>query len=105
MSTTILNGMFPWMIRRNARSDRGSRASDVPAAIGGDSRWYRVKVDMERLRAHLPPGNPGKADERALRRWLRQSGFVPRGDWWVVRQAGLGQLAPSEVAASEPMDE
>jgi hypothetical protein len=104
VSTTILNGIFPWTIRRPTRAhDKAA----WPTRTGGgssDGRWYRVKLDMDRLRAHLSPGSPAKADERALRRWLRQSGFEPRGDWWVVREAGLGQLAPSEVAASEPMN-
>jgi hypothetical protein len=96
--------MFPWMIRRNTRRPgkaNWQKNSEKWSKRGG---WYRVKVDMDRLRAHLAPGNPGKADERTLRKWLRQSGFQPRGDWWVVREAGLGQLAPSEVAASEPLD-
>lgn len=104
MSTTILNGIFPWTLRRSpsARTQRGGKHR---TGNSSDARWYRVKVDMDRLRAHLAPGNPARADERAVRRWLEQSGFEPRGDWWVVRQAGLGQLAPSEVAAFEPMSD
>ena len=101
MSTTILNGIFPWTLRRSpsARNHFGKQYT----CNSSDGRWYRVKVDMERLRSHLDPENPAKGDEKAVRRWLEQSGFEPRGDWWVVREAGLGQLAPSEVAASEPM--
>jgi len=103
VSTTILNGIFPWTLRRSAAAhNRLSRNDHIDESFT-DARWYRVKVDMNRLRAHLAPGNPAKADERAVRRWLEQSGFEPRGDWWLVREAGLGQLAPSEVTASEPM--
>ena len=65
------------------------------------SRWYRVKVDMERLRSHLSPESRQTADEPMLRRWLKQSGFEPRGDWWVVCESNLGQLAPSEVAEAQ----
>lgn len=68
------------------------------------SRWYRVKVDMDRLRSHLPPGRREQADEQKLRRWLRQSGFEQRGDWWLVNESGLGQLAPSEVAEAELLE-
>jgi hypothetical protein len=104
VSTTILSGIFPWMLRRNSRSQL--KPTRKNRTLGGsDARWYRVKVDMDRLRAHLAPGSAGKADERVVRKWLRQSGFERRGDWWIVREAGLGQLAPSELAASEPMDD
>ena len=99
MSTTILHGIFPWVLGRGPKDDE---IRDRPRG-GGQERWYRVKVDMNRLRSHLGPERASRVDERALRRWLRQSGFQQRGDWWVVREAGLGQLAPSEVAASEPM--
>src|SRR5690349_4451016 len=95
--------MFPWMLRRNGSGRSRVRARDYAAIQSSDARWYRVKVDMDRLRAHLAPGNPARTDDKALRRWLEQSGFEPRGEWWVVREAGLGQLAPNEVAASEPM--
>ena len=105
MSTTILNGIFPWTLRRSGSAHNLPTARGHSAGNSSDNRWYRVKLDMDRLRSHLAPGNPARADERAVRRWLTQSGFKPRGDWWLVREAGLGQLAPSEVAASEPMDE
>ena len=105
MSTTILNGIFPWMLRRNWRSQSKAARTKRSVGTGSNARWYRVKVDIDRLRAHLAPGSAGKADERVVRRWLCQSGFEPRGDWWIVREAGLGQLAPSELAASELIDD
>ena len=67
------------------------------------ARWVRVKVDMDRLRSQLAPRSRCRVDEAELRKWLRRSGFRPQGDWWIVRESALGQLAPSEVAAAEPM--
>jgi hypothetical protein len=105
VSTTILNGIFPWMMRRGV-GIRGHEASSADASKRyRETGWYRVKVDMDRIRSHVAQGSPGIADDRSLRRWLRQSGFEQRGNWWVVRESGLGQLAPSEVAASERMDD
>ena len=105
MSTTILNGIFPWTLRRGGAAQDSVSNKGQSAGDSSDARWYRVKVDIERLRSHLSPGNPARADERAVRRWLEQSGFEPRGEWWVVREAGLGQLAPSELTASERMSD
>lgn len=102
MSTSNLTGMWPWLLRRQ------SIARDISAKPASETRpmrrWYRVKVDMDRLRSHLTPETRQRVDERLLRRWLRQSGFVQRGDWWVVQESGLGQLAPSEVAQAEPIE-
>jgi hypothetical protein len=102
MSSTSLTGMLPWLMRR------GAIARDVTPKPASElkpmRRWYRVKVDMDRLRSHLAPETRQRVDERSLRRWLRQSGFVQRGDWWVVQEAGLGQLAPSEVAEAQPIE-
>ncbi|HSZ54929.1 MAG TPA: hypothetical protein VK797_04670 [Tepidisphaeraceae bacterium] len=102
MSTTNLTGMWPWLLRRQqiAREVSPRLASELKPM----RRWYRVKVDMDRLRSHLAPESRQRVDERSLRRWLRQSGFVERGDWWVVHETGLGQLAPSEVAEVQPIE-
>jgi len=66
-------------------------------------RWMRVKVDISQLRRHLGPD--ANLDETHLRRWLERSGFKPQGDWWIVEESKLGQLAPSEVAEAEPVDD
>src|SRR5690242_20694181 len=102
----MFTGMWPWMVRRNApRPVEDSAPPRRPSTAPREARFYRVKVDMTRLRSHLTPEGRVRTDDRALRRWLVKSGFEPQqGDWWVVREAALGQLAPSEVSEAEPVD-
>lgn len=107
MSTTIFSGIWPWAVRRNARprEDLFPARRIAAPTVTRVPRMYRVKVDMDRLRAHLTPEGRVRTDDRALRRWLQKSGFEPQpGNWWVAPEAALGQLAPSEVSESQPID-
>jgi hypothetical protein len=99
--STLWTGILPWMIRRKAidgaadtrpRELTRSRRHVAP-------RWMRVKIDISRLRHHLAP--EADVNETQLKRWLERSGFQPQGDWWLVEESKLGQLAPSEVAEAE----
>ena len=102
MSTTLWTGILPWMIRRKTlAADTRPRALKRPRRHTR-SRWMRVKVDMSRLRHHLGP--EANLDETHLKRWLERSGFQQQGDWWLVEECKLGQLAPSEVAEAEPVE-
>jgi len=92
------------MVRRNLRAREDGFRDVRPVVPARGPRWYRVKVDMQRLRSHLTPEGRVMTDEQGLRRWLRKSGFEEQGEWWVVRESELGQLGPSEVAEAEPID-
>jgi hypothetical protein len=101
VSTTLWTGILPWMIGRKAAVSSRPRPRKR-SKRHADQRWMRVKVDISRLRHHLGPD--ADLDERHLKRWLERSGFQPQGDWWLVEETKLGQLAPSEVAEAELVD-
>jgi hypothetical protein len=65
------------------------------------AKYLRIVIDAERLRENLSraDGRDMSADE--IERWLRDAGFEPTGTGWVVREADLGQLDPSEVISVE----
>ena len=104
MSTINLTGIWPWMLRFLP----GQRAPQFdyrtePAALV-PPRMFRVQIDMDQLRSHVMPLTRGEVSESHLRKWLVQSGFQPVGDWWIVPESGLAQLAPSELTATEPLN-
>ncbi|HXE52754.1 MAG TPA: hypothetical protein VN541_07045 [Tepidisphaeraceae bacterium] len=104
MSTTILSGIWPWVMRRGL-SVGVNGAESVPAETSATmQRWVRVKIDMERLRSHLTPETRQRSGEPELRKWLVRSGFQPQGEWWLVPETLLGQLGPSEVQEAEPVE-
>ena len=102
MSTTLWTGILPWMIRRRPEGSADTRPRNLKRQQRHTGpRMMRVKVDISRLRYHLQPD--AKLDDAHLKRWLERSGFQPQGDWWLVEESKLGQLAPSEVAEAEPV--
>ena len=63
------------------------------------SRWIRVGLRREVLREHLARENGSNPTDAAIDQWLQEAGFTHRGeDLWVVREADLGHLHPSEVS-------
>jgi hypothetical protein len=43
--------------------------------------------------------------EQEVLQWLVDAGFTRDGDYWIVTEADLGQVEPSEVLEIEPLDE
>jgi hypothetical protein len=52
---------------------------------------------LERLRSNLSKADGRDHTPAEVRKWLREAGFEPAGDAWMVDQENLGQLEPSEV--------
>jgi len=66
------------------------------------SRWIRVGLKREVLRTHLSQADRSPLSHSQVEQWLRDAGFRHYGgDEWLVLEADLGQLDPSEVASVE----
>jgi hypothetical protein len=58
----------------------------------------RVKLNLPVLLKHLSRERGSKVTAIDAYKWLREAGFKRHGPCWVVKQADLGHLDPSEVA-------
>ncbi len=69
------------------------------------TRQLRIRLNLAILINHLAreEGKDVSTDE-ALN-WLRDAGFTQSGKYWVVSQADLGHLDPTEVLEVEPIDD
>jgi hypothetical protein len=56
-----------------------------------------VEIDIAVLTAHLSKEEGRPVPEDEVRQWLSDAGFTPDGNRWIVNEADLGQLDPSEV--------
>ena len=65
------------------------------------SRKFLVRINLEQLRSNLSKADGQDHTLAEVRKWLREAGFEPAGDAWLVDQANLGQLEPSEVEDAE----
>lgn len=68
-------------------------------------RLFRVKINLALVRTHMSRDDGRDVSETEVRQFLRDSGFVPRGEWWIVKEAALGAVDPSEVTEAEIVDE
>ena len=64
-------------------------------------RLFRISIDHAALRANLSRQEQRVLNEQEVRCWLRDAGFMPAGDRWLVREPDLGQLEPEEVSSAE----
>jgi hypothetical protein len=69
------------------------------------NRRVRVKINMTALVRHLSREEKREVPEDDVVRWLKAAGFTAAGDVWIVAEADLGHLDPSEVVAIEPLDD
>ena len=60
-------------------------------------RWLRVHLDLRRLRDALSREDDCEYTIGDVRKWLQYARFRPLEDVWLVREADLGQVEPSEV--------
>ena len=58
-----------------------------------------VDIDLAAVAANLSREEQRQVDEQEVRQWLQDAGFRPHGHRWIVTEADLGQLDPSEVIA------
>jgi hypothetical protein len=66
------------------------------------NRLFRIRVNRELLRSHLAREDGEVVSETRVCQQLIEAGFSPQeGDHWLVREANLGFLQPSEVEAIE----
>ena len=70
------------------------------------ARWFRVKLNLELLIAHLAREEARSISKEYALRWLADAGFSRvEDDVWDVCEPDLGQLDPSEVTAMNPINE
>jgi hypothetical protein len=67
------------------------------------NRRLRVKLNMPALIAHLTREEQRAVSESDVVRWLKDAGFTASGDVWIVAEADLGHLDPSEVISVEAL--
>jgi hypothetical protein len=61
-----------------------------------------VKLDIPRLVANLSKEDARDTSEAEVTQWLDDAGFSRDGEWWLVSEADLGQVDPSEVLEVAP---
>ncbi len=69
------------------------------------STRVRIKLDLPLLIAHLSREDGRSVTEPEVLQWLVDAGFTRDGEHWIVTEADLGQVEPSEVLEIEPLDE
>ena len=64
----------------------------------------RIKPNLPAIIAHLSKEEGRRVGQDEAIRWLKEAGFKPSGSYWVVSEADLGHLQPSEVLEIESVD-
>ena len=63
---------------------------------------FRIRIDLAALQAHLSAEDKCEHTAQDVRQLLLDSGFVPTAaGWWIVHEAKLGVVEPSEVLEAE----
>jgi hypothetical protein len=65
----------------------------------------RIKLDLPLLVAHLSREEARAMSEQEVLQWLVDAGFSRDGDCWIVSEADLGQVDPSEVLEIDTLDD
>jgi hypothetical protein len=64
-----------------------------------------IDIDLAVLREHLSKEEGTPVTEDEMRKWLVDAGFESYRGLWIVEEADLGQLDPSEVKSIEDAPE
>jgi hypothetical protein len=64
-----------------------------------------IDIDLAVLTAHLSKEEGRSVSEDETRKWLIDAGFESYRGLWIVEEADLGQLDPSEVKSLEDAPE
>ena len=67
---------------------------------GAREKRLLVDIDLALLAAHLAEETGEPVSDDHVRQWLHDAGFRPLGERWLVAEADLGQLDPSEVRSA-----
>jgi hypothetical protein len=68
------------------------------------STKVRIKLSLPLLVEHLSREERRPVPESEVLQWLVDARFTRDGDYWIVSEADLGQVEPSEVLEIEPLD-
>jgi hypothetical protein len=69
------------------------------------ARRVLIDIDLTILAAHLSKEEGRPVGEDETRKWLLDAGFESYRGLWIVEEADLGQLDPSEVRSLEDAPE
>jgi hypothetical protein len=61
-------------------------------------KYFLISIAWDVLRAHLAKEHKRELSTAEIEAWLRDAGFKPHGQQWIVQESDLGALDPSEVA-------
>jgi len=68
------------------------------------NRCFRVKLNLPLLTGNLAREDARDISHDEVIRWAQEAGFTRCGDSWLVAEANLGHLDPSEVLAIDVID-
>jgi hypothetical protein len=72
--------------------------------VGIPVQKYVVLLNIEKIQASLSTADGTSYTEAQVRQWLLDAGFEPHGNQWIVSEADLGQVDPSEVKEIAPLE-
>ena len=66
------------------------------------AKKLRVRIDRSRLHKNMSKQEGRVLNAEELNKWLEEAGFThDEDDYWIVTEADLGHLDPSEVMSVE----
>ncbi len=67
-------------------------------------RTFKVRINLETLRAHLSSEQGIDVAKVAVTGFLESVGFRPEGDAWIVSEDNFGMVRATEILSSEVID-
>ena len=65
---------------------------------------FLVMLNLKKIRSQLAAADAVAYTDEDVRKWLRDAGFEAQGNKWIVSEADLGHVDPSEVLEITPLD-
>ena len=75
-----------------------------PEVAGKLVQKFLVTLNVKKIRLQLSSVDSISYSDDDVRKWLEDAGFEPRGQRWLVSEADLGHVDPSEVVEIIPWD-
>jgi len=73
-------------------------------AAGNAVQKFLVTLNLPKIRMQLSTADGVAYSDHDVRKWLQDAGFKPQGEKWIVSDADLGHVDPSEVVDISPLD-